>query len=201
MRVSLPDRPGALGLVAGAVGAAGADIVSVEVVARGDGEVIDDFVVTLPPDAYPDTIVSACQQLAGVQVVWISRYPEGGGLQSDIEALELMSHDPENAAETLASQSVQVFHVHWAMVVRPEPEPAVTFATPQAPPLGSALLRTLEPWGEVHSQEVQLPDWGGQIVAIAPLRDGRVVVIGRQGGPPFLASELARFGHLAALAR
>ena len=34
----------------------------------------------------------------------------------------------------------------------------------------------------------------------APLTGKEIVVLGRRGGPEFLESELARLGHLAALA-
>ena len=65
----------------------------------------------------PETIVTACHDLPGVRVEWISRYPEGGGLQSDLEALERMTADPEHAAETLVSLCPVVFRSQWAMLV------------------------------------------------------------------------------------
>ena len=45
IRVQLPDRPGMLGAVATALGAIGADILSVDVVERGSGIAVDDLVV------------------------------------------------------------------------------------------------------------------------------------------------------------
>ena len=48
LRLVLPDRPGALGAVATALGAVGADILSVDVIERGPGLAIDDLVVELP---------------------------------------------------------------------------------------------------------------------------------------------------------
>ena len=41
---------------------------------------------------------------------------------------------------------------------------------------------------------------GDDLVAIAPVAHGRVVALGRRGGPEFLDSELARIGHLVGLA-
>ena len=38
------------------------------------------------------------------------------------------------------------------------------------------------------------------LYAAARLGDDEILVIGRRGGPEFLDSELARLGHLAALA-
>ena len=117
MRVSLPDRPGSLGAVATAMGGVGGDINAVEIVEKGDGIVVDDFIVDLPPGQLPETIVTACQSLPGVHVEWISRYPEGGGLQSDLEALERMTADPVHAAETLVSLCPVVFRSHWAILI------------------------------------------------------------------------------------
>ena len=60
LRVVLPDRPGTLGAVATALGHAQADINAVEIVEKGTGYVIDDFMLTLPADARPDQLVTAC---------------------------------------------------------------------------------------------------------------------------------------------
>ena len=117
MRVTLPDRPGSLGSVATAMGGVGADINAVEIVEKGDVIVVDDFIVDLPQGQLPETIVTACQRLSGVHVEWISRYPEGGGLQSDLEALERMTADPVHAAETLVSLSPVVFRSHFATLI------------------------------------------------------------------------------------
>src|SRR3954471_534944 len=117
MRVRLPDRPGSLGAVASAMGGVGGDINAVEIVEKGDGVVVDDFIVDLPPGKLPETIITACHHLEGVRVEWISRYPEGGGLQSDLEALERMTADPASAAETLVSLSPVVFRSHWSVLL------------------------------------------------------------------------------------
>ena len=53
MRVTLPDRPGSLGAVATAMGGVGADINAVEIVEKGAGIVVDDFIVDLPPNQLP----------------------------------------------------------------------------------------------------------------------------------------------------
>ncbi|MDN5805244.1 MAG: amino acid-binding protein, partial [Microlunatus sp.] len=60
MRVALPDRPGSLGAVATAIGSVGGDINAVEIVEKGNGVVIDDFIFGLPPNQLPETIVVAC---------------------------------------------------------------------------------------------------------------------------------------------
>ena len=62
IRVQLPDRPCALGAVATALGRAGGDIDSVDIVERGPGTAVDDLVVDLPPGGLPDGLVTAVGQ-------------------------------------------------------------------------------------------------------------------------------------------
>jgi hypothetical protein len=207
MRVSLPDVPGSLGAVASAMGAVSADILAVEIVQKGDGLAIDDFVVNVPPDRLPDSLISACQGLDGVTVEWISRYPEGGGLQSDLEALEQMTADPEHAAETLVSSAPAVFRSQWAALVAidhggGEPIAQATFSTPMAPDLTPEQLERLAPFDVTHRLSLDgawIPGYDDSVVVVAPLGADQAIVIGRLGGPEYLDSEIARLQHLARL--
>lgn len=202
MRVTLPDRPGALGAVASAVGTVGGDIHAVEVVGRDAGHAVDDFMLALPPGVMPDELVSACTTIEGVRVLWFSRYPEGQGLEADIEVLERMTAEPAQAAETLAAAAPVVFHCQWALLLDRDAR-KVTLATEMAPDLSPEHLAAVGPLDRLRTAELPedwLPGWGEIVVAVTPVRAGRAMLIGRQGGPPFLASELARIRHLAAMA-
>jgi hypothetical protein len=205
MRVTLPDRPGSLGSVATAMGGVGGDINAVEIVEKGDGVVVDDFIVDLPPGQLPETIVSACQDLEGVRVEWIARYPEGGGLQSDLEALERMTADPGHAAETLVSLCPVVFRSHWAVLVTTGPgQPSMTFSTTLAPDVTPELAERFAPFDTTHRLDLEsgwAPGWGDCTVVVTPITQDRVIAIGRLGGPAFLDSEVDRLNHLAALVK
>jgi hypothetical protein len=205
MRVTLPDRPGSLGSVATAMGGVGGDINAVEIVEKGDGIVVDDFIVDLPQGQLPETIVTACQSLPGVHVEWISRYPEGGGLQSDLEALERMTADPAHAAEMLVSLCPVVFRSHWASLIEVHADHAKpTFSTTLAPDLTAEIAAQLAPFDATHRVDLPAgwsPGWGDTTVVVAPLTQDRVIAIGRLGGPSFLDSEIARLHHLAALVK
>lgn len=74
LRVQLPDRPGSLGALAVALGSVGADILSLDVVERGDGFAIDDLVVDVEPGALPDTLITAAEHLPDVLVDSIRPY-------------------------------------------------------------------------------------------------------------------------------
>jgi hypothetical protein len=205
MRVTLPDRPGSLGAVATAMGGVGGDINAVEIVEKGDGVVVDDFIVDLPPNQLPETIVTACQSLPGVRVEWISRYPEGGGLQSDLEALERMTADPSHAAETLVTLCPVVFRSHWAALIDSAGHTALpAYATTLAPDLDAEIAARFAPFDSTHRTDLAsgwAPGWGDTTVVVTPITQDRVIVIGRLGGPAFLDSEIARLHHLAALVK
>jgi hypothetical protein len=68
VRVWLPDRPGALGLVASRIGSVGADIVGVDVVERGDRVAVDEFAVVVPDDGRLDLLVREIEQVDGASV-------------------------------------------------------------------------------------------------------------------------------------
>lgn len=205
MRVSLPDRPGSLGAVAAALGMAGADINSIEIVQKSDGVAVDDFILELPDGQLPESVVVACQGLANVRVEWISRYPGGANLQSDLEALERMTADPEHAAEILVDQAPVVFRAQWALLVEhceTRHTRTITASTKQAPELDDAGLAALEPFDATHVEDLEAgwaPGWQDSTVVVAPLTQDRAIVIGRLGGPTFLESEVARLRLLGSL--
>src|SRR3954454_3279690 len=101
LRVELPDVPGSLGRVASAIGEAGGDIGAIEIVEKRDGLAVDDVLLEMAPPAMPDSIVSACDTLAGVRVIWVSRYNAGGNVFLDLEAVEELTGDPEGALDRL----------------------------------------------------------------------------------------------------
>lgn len=200
IRLVLPDRPGQLGAVASAMGTVGADIQAVEIVERDETSVVNDFMLELPPGSLPDELVSACTQLDGVEVLWLSRYPESWGLESDIQLLNRMVAEPEAAAEILADAAPVVFHCHWALLVGLEPEAHLVGATQLAPALGPehlAQLGDLSSLGRVDLPDGWLEHWGATTCAVAPTSSAQTVVLGRQGGPAWLDSELARLRLLA----
>jgi hypothetical protein len=203
LRILLPDRPGSLGQVATAMGQAGADISAIEIVEkRPDGSVIDDFMLTMPPNSLVETLVSACTALEGVEVQWLSRYPDTWGIESDLEVLDEIAAHPRRAQRTLAMHAPRVFHCQWATIVDTI-NGIQLHATEHAPELPVDKVKTLAPLNKLHRQAVGedwLEGWGEMALAVAPLKKGRVLILGRQGGPEFLDSELLRLRHLSGIA-
>ena len=192
LRVELPDVPGSLGRLASAIGEAGGDIEAIEIVEKRhhDGTAVDDVLLEIAPGAMPDSIVSACNRLDGVMVVWINRYAAGGNLFLDLEAVEEMTVKPAEAADRLIDLLPITFRADWS--ARVHRTRGVVYSTEAAP----AELA----WTEIGRAHVLDVDDDMNLYCGARLNDDEIVVIGRRGGPEFLDSEVARLGHLVGLA-
>lgn len=206
LRVVLPDRPGSLGALATALGKADADIVGVDVVEqRGDGSAVDDILVQLPPGKMADALVTACNSVEGAQVEFVRFYPSRGGLQRDLQAVDAMTADPAHTEAVLVRLAPDVFHADWAVLIDATEEgPRLLDRSPAAP---EEIGDVTTPWLPL-TRPIRLPaptEWAPSLeqsttAAVSTAAD-RVLILGRRGGPEFLDSELARLGHLVALAR
>jgi hypothetical protein len=191
LRVELPDVPGSLGRLAAAIGEAGGDIGASEIVEkRHDSVAVDDVLLETAPGAMPDSIVSACNALDGVRVVWISRYAAGGNLFLDLEAVEELTANPEGALDRLIDLLPVTFRADWA--VRVSKVDGIVYTTAAAP-------EDLT-WVPIDRAEPLETGDDNAVACAARLNKSEIVVIGRRGGPAFLDSEIARIGHLVGLA-
>ena len=194
LRVSLPDVPGSLGRLASAIGEAGGDIEAIEIVEkRYDGTAVDDVFLEMEDGAMPDAIVSACTQLDGVEVLWINRYAAGGNVFLDLEAVEDLTEHADRALDRLVDLLPVVFRSDWA--ARVDRAGGVRRAT-EAAPDDLAWVDLTAP----AQLDSDLTAEQGDLLVGCPLGDDGILLLGRRGGPAFLASELARLEHLARLA-
>jgi hypothetical protein len=192
LRVELPNVPGSLGRLASAIGAAGGDIESIEIVEKGaDGTDVDDVLLDMVDGAMPDSVVSACNAVDGVTVLWISRYLAGGNLFPDLEVVESLTAEPAIALDRLVETLPVAFRCEWAARIAVTAGGCEIEAATEGAPASIEL--------EAGSGLARLTI-GDDLVAVAPVGHARVVAIGRRGGPAYLDSELARLGHLVALA-
>jgi hypothetical protein len=68
VRVWLPDRPGALGLVASRIGSVGGDIVGIDVLERGTDIAVDEFAVSLNRLGLLELMVREIEEVDGASV-------------------------------------------------------------------------------------------------------------------------------------
>jgi hypothetical protein len=205
MRVILPDRPGALGAVATALGHVGADIVSLDVIERSPGSATDDMVIELPPDKLADSLVSAASTVEGVRVESIRPYAGQIDPHRELELLDNLATLPGESLRVLADGVARVFRAGWALVLEPpvSGHSSVIARGGAAPEMASLLV----PWWPARpARELSMTDgWApeewtsvGTELAVAPLGEAALLV----GRPMlrWLPSELVRLQHLSAIA-
>jgi hypothetical protein len=209
LRLVVPDRPGILGAVATALGAAAVDIVSVDVLERGGGLAVDDVVVDLPAGRLPDSLITAAQSVDGVRVESLRPYAGPLDTHRELELLEALSRAAEGTAvKLLAAELPRVFHSGWAAVLEDRGAGGVeVLAASDAAPTFEGLAL---PWLPLEaprllpSEDDWLPErWREMAIEMmaAPYGDPRTaVVLGRSGGPAYRRSELLRLVHLTGIA-
>ena len=73
IRVQLPDRPGALGAVASRIGSVGGDVVSIDILQRDNGAVVDELGVGLAGDHLLDLLRDEILEVDGVSIEALRR--------------------------------------------------------------------------------------------------------------------------------
>lgn len=209
LRVVLPDRPGALGSLATALGRVGADIVGLDVVERSESEAVDDLLVQLPPGGLADTLLTAVSSVDGAAVEILRPYERGADLRRDLELVDGLAESPSDGLGVLVRGLPGVFRAGWALLVEQPAgggRPVVVQASGAAPDASTLDLPWLplpavrrlpatEPWVPPRWRDL------GTELAAAPISGpGCAVLVGRPGGPRFRAAELLRLAHLAGIA-
>jgi hypothetical protein len=207
IRVVLPDRPGALGAVASALGHAGGDILSVDIVERSAGQATDDLVVELPPDKLADSLVTAAASVPGVRVESIRPYAGVIDPFRELELLEKLAISTDDAAGVLADGVCRLFRSGWSLVLQaPDVDSGLAtviarssaapeldrLATPWWPPAPSRALDAEESWAPSAWANL------GTELAVVPL--GRKAILVGRPALRWLASEIIRLSHLASIA-
>ncbi|HEY0507377.1 MAG TPA: ACT domain-containing protein [Blastococcus sp.] len=213
LRLVVPDRPGTLGAVATALGLAGIDILSVDVLERAEGVAVDDVVVDLPRGRLPDSLITAVRTVPGVEVESLRPYAGPLDTHRELELLDAVAQAAEETtAKLLAAELPRVFHCGWAVVLEAvggtsDAQPwEVAAASDAAPMLEGLTLPWMPLTGPqlLSSEDGWLPErWREMAIEMmaAPYGGpGCAVVLGRSGGPAFRRSELMRLVHLTGIA-
>ncbi|MPZ63981.1 MAG: ACT domain-containing protein [Pseudonocardiaceae bacterium] len=206
IRVQLPDRPGALGAVATALGTTGADILSVDVVERSCGIAIDDLVVELPSGRLPDILITAAESVEGVEVDAVRPYAGVLDTHRELELVEQVAADPSHGLEIFTEGVPKIIRAGWAIVLAQHNDHPEQLAASTAAPETSAIDL---PWWPLRratildGEEGWVPEpWRelGTELAATPLGTSeKALLVGRPGGPMFRAAEVARLEHMAGI--
>lgn len=206
IRVLLPDVPGSLGQLALAIGAAGGDIHSVDVVESfPDGTVMDDMVISLPQNVMADALITAAHEVEGVEVDSIRPFSGTVDRRGQIRMLAEVAGANTNsdALARLVDNIPRTLTSSWAILLRVDETMTRVTASPAAPeddgstppPISLESAQILRP-----EEETWVPEsWAllDASLAAAPLGNGGLVlIVGRVGGPDYLASEVEHLGNI-----
>ncbi|MCW2912175.1 MAG: amino acid-binding domain protein [Actinomycetia bacterium] len=117
VRVGLPDRPGSLGGVAGAMGFAGADILQMVVLERANERAIDDFIVAWPLGSPVSSLCDELTGLKGAQVVGVWHIDDAPEDFDDVALVERLATDPVTGLAALVDAVPGIFSADWAVLL------------------------------------------------------------------------------------
>lgn len=189
IRVSVPDRPGSLGRLATALGAAGADIAQVEVLEAEGGRALDDVHVNVRDLAHLDQLGTVLAAVPGVTVVGAQHPAPPTNGHAELELVAQVLARPERALQTLVDGAPGAIGGHWAAAVEYTEDGTARGVTavstrcpgPEAVPLDFPLRLAALSWPAVA---------GGALAPLVGTPLGLAVV--RDTGPAFHRSELWR---------
>lgn len=182
VRVWLPDRPGALGLVASRIGALGGDIAWIHVLERSDQVAVDEFAIVLPSADLAKLLVREIEQVDGASVEeWHEVESLSDPRLDALETVEAISgaRDSLELAQQLVKSVRNEFRADWAAVLHGSELVAGTGAgSPEA-----SVLEALAA-GTAASPAVATGEAGPDDLAVAPLpAQDAVLLVGRAGNP------------------
>lgn len=198
VRVWLPDRPGALGLVAARIGSVGGDIVGVDVLERSEGIAVDEFAVVLPNLDVLELLAREIEQVDGTSVEQfrvVGSFPDARLDALESAAVLCEATSIEGLAGTLVGHLRREFLADWCVLLvdgkvaaqSGDQAPAVEF-------LGA--LAT----GTAASPKVADGTTGPDDLMVAPLPDHGATVLTGRSGQPFRRRERVQLLALARIA-
>jgi len=198
VRVWLPDRPGALGLVASRIGAIGADIVGIDVLERSEHVAVDEFAVLLPDRDLISLLVREIEEVDGASVEqWreVGTFPDPG--LDALESVERLSEagTPTELVQRLVDSVRTEFAADWAVML--SGDVAIAASGEEVP--HASVLEALAA-GTAASPVVAAGDAGPDDLAVAPLPKGDTVLLVGRAGHPFRRRERRQLLALARIA-
>jgi hypothetical protein len=198
VRVWLPDRPGALGLVASRIGAVDGDIVGIDVLEQGDGVAVDEFAVLLRGGARTDLLVREIEEVDGVsveEVRLVEHFPDPRLDALDSATRLCSATSVAVLQETLVAQIRTEFLADWTALLADGGLLAASGDNVPDPCVLEALVS-----GLAASPLVAGGTTGPDDVALAALPcHGATLLVGRDGHP-FRRRERAQLLALAGIA-
>ena len=120
VRLWLPDRPGALGQVAGRIGVAEGDVTGIEILERGGGNAIDELTVSLPREGMVDRLVDEIRRVDGVAVEDVRRVAQDrpdAAMAALTMAARLVTGDPYHRLRMFCTGLRDLVDGDWSVIL------------------------------------------------------------------------------------
>lgn len=212
VRLWLPDRPGALGRVATALGSVDASLVGIDILEQGGGWAIDELVVDLAgqderggargaaTEVGPaDQLTAALHLVDGVKVESI--HPTSGVVDPRVDALETAAElvgqrSQEDLLQVLVGRVVHDLAAEWAVVLRRDDDEVLHVAGPSPSP---GWLRAFVEGAKSLSQH-DTGFAGPEDIAWADLPVSALILLLGRTAQPFRSRERQQLSALARIA-
>ncbi|MET0896107.1 MAG: hypothetical protein ABWY80_09675 [Acidimicrobiia bacterium] len=198
VRVWLPDRPGALGLVASRIGAVEGDIVGIDVLEHGGGVAVDEFAVVLRDVDAMSLLVREIEEVDGASVEEVRRVEHFPDPRLDaLESANRLCGAPTVAAlhDTLVAEIRAEFLADWSALLTV----GTVLASSGEPVPDPCVLEALEV-GTAASPRVADGTTGPDDLAVAAVPSfDATLLVGREGHP-FRRRERAQLLALSRIA-
>ena len=197
IRLSVPDRPGSLGLVTSAIGSTGADIVKIDVLESESGRALDDVFVRVRDRTHLGGVTDALNAVPAVQVNAAQHPAPPVTGHADLELLGNVLSAPQLGLQILVDGAPHAFGVDWAAVVEYEAGEyaGVVAAGTKAPAPDEVRLTSPLRLASLRTAAADGTPYGGS--ALVPLGTGPLgLLLVRVEGPEFHHSELWRVGQV-----
>lgn len=198
VRVWLPDRPGALGLVASRIGAVEGDIVGIDVLEHGGGVAVDEFAVVLRDVDAMNLLVREIEEVDGASVEEVRRVEHFPDPRLDaLESASRLCGAPTVAAlhDTLVAEIRAEFLADWSALLTV----GTVLASSGEPVPDPCVLEALEV-GTAASPRVADGTTGPDDLAVAAVPSfDATLLVGREGHP-FRRRERAQLLALSRIA-
>jgi hypothetical protein len=202
--VSVPDRPGSLGRLASAIGAAGGDIAAVDVLESEAGRALDDVFVQVRDAAHVEQVRAAVAALAGFDVAGVQHPAPPSSGHAELELAQQVLGQPARALRTLVDGAPGALGADWAAVLLFGPDGAQqeVLSTSERAPAGPAIAVT-SPL-RLTTVRIGLPDGTSERsttgAALVPLGTSPLgLLLVREAGLGFHRSELWRLAQLGSV--
>lgn len=203
IRVSLPDKPGSLHALTGVCSAAGADIVSLDVIERSGGVAVDDLCITRVEDV--TALRRAIDDLPGTAVASVRPVTSMRDVDGAIALAAAIVGEGRGAVRLLVERLPTALWASWAVAVANGWSGMEVLASSRSalapvsgawlPLTGSRRLHATDLFGDAIAMDDDIE------LAAAPLgQPTAAVIVARRSGPRFVDRELRQLALLAEVA-